>query len=309
MAEVLRTTFLTVIQNELFRGAEFLRFATSHDAFVNDKSVEIPQAGSIPDVQIDEGDVTLPLPFARRTDGKRSYILKNFRSLPIVIESSEELETSYQKAASVIQQEVDKINQSIGDFGAHTWSIDPVEFSDNVVITTGSSTTNALTGNMTGTRKSLSIKDLSKARSILGDQNVPDNDRFYCLMPSNVYWDFLDDNSNVLDTDFMNKGNLPEGMVAKVHGWHIFNRGTTSFYAAGAGTKNAFGAAVSATDEQGILCWNESSVARALGAVRMFSDIGKSDLQGDSYSALVRFRNTILRNDGKGVVTIVQDTP
>lgn len=308
MAEVLRTTFLTVIQNELFRGAEFLKFATSHDAFVNDKSVEIPQAGSIPAVQIDEGDVTLPLPFARRTDGTRSYILKNFRSLPIVIETSEELETSYQKAASVIKQEVDQLNQSIGDFGAHAWSIDPTEFADNIVLTTGTASTAPITGNMTGSRKSLALKDLANARAILGSQNVPDNDRFYCLMPSNVYWDFLNANENVLDTDFMNKGNLPEGMVAKVHGWHIFNRGETSFYAAGAGTRNAFGAAVTATDEQGILCWNESSVARALGAVKMFSDIGKSDLQGDSYSALIRFRNTLLRNDGAGVVTIVQDT-
>lgn len=308
MAEVLRITFLAVIQNELFRGAEFLKFATSHDAFVNDKSVEIPQAGSIPAVQIDEGDVTLPLPFARRTDTKRSYILKNFRSLPIVIETSEELETSYQKAASVIQQEVDQLNQSIGDFGSHAWSIDPTEFPDNIVLTTGASSSNAITGNMTGSRKTLALADLASARAILGSQNVPDNDRFYCLMPSNVYWDFISVNTNVLDTDFMNKGNLPEGMVAKVHGWHIFNRATTTFYAAGAGTINAFGAAVSATDEQGIVCWNESSVARALGAVKMFSDIGKSDLQGDSYSALVRFRNTILRNDGAGVVTIVQDT-
>lgn len=308
MAEVLRTTFLTVIQNELFRGAEFLRFATNHDAFVNDKTVEIPQAGTTPDVTIDDGDVSLPLAISKRTDDKRSYNLKNFRTAPIVIERSEELETSYQKAASVIQSDVDKLNETIGDFGANEWSIDPTEFASNIVPTTGSASANCITGDMTGSRKSLSTKDLSRARSIMGGQNVPNNDRFYCLMPSNVYWDFLDANENVLDTDFMNRGNLPEGMVAKVHGWHIFNRATTSFYAAGAGTKNAFGAAVSATDEQGILCWNETTVARALGSVEVFANLGKAELQGDLYSALIRFQATLLRNDGKGVVTIVQDT-
>jgi hypothetical protein len=309
MAEVLKTTFLTVIQNELFRGAEFLKYATSHDAYVKDKSVEIPQAGTIPAVQIDEGDVTLPLPMARRTDGKRSYNLKNFRSLPIVIENSEELETSYNKAASVIKQEIDQLNQSIGDYGAWDWSIDPTEFSANILRTTGTVSANALVGSvMTGTRKSLLIADLSKAMAKLKSDNVPENNKFYCLMPANVYYDFLDANSNVLNADYMNKGNLEEGMVAKVHGWHIFTRADTSRYNVGATAKNAFGAAELVDDNAAIICWNESTVARALGSVKVFSDIGKSDLQGDSYSAMVRFRNTILRNDGKGVVTIVQSS-
>ncbi len=308
MAEVLRTTFLTVIQNELFRGAEFLKYAVSHDAYVKDKSVEIPQAGTTPDVTIDEGDVSLPLTISKRTDGKRSYNLKNFRTAPIVIERSEELETSYDKAASVIKQDLDKLNQTIGDFGAFEWSINPTEFSDNILLTTGTATANALLPDMTGTRKSLLINDLASARAKLSNDNVPDNDRFYCLMPANVYYDFINVNKEVLNNDYMNTGNLPTGMVAKVHGWHIFVRGETSRYDLNATAKKAFGSANAADDNAGILCWNETTVASALGSTEVFANIGKAEYQGDLYSAMVRFRNTLLRNDGKGVVTIVQDT-
>lgn len=307
MAEVLRTTFLTVIQNELFRGAEFLKYAVSHDAYVKDKSVEIPQAGATPDVTIDEGGVSLPLPVSKRTDGKRSYNLKNFRTAPIVIERSEEYETSYNKAASVISQDLDKLNQTIGDYGAWEWSIDPTEFTGRILRTTGTATANALVGDMTGTRNSLLIDDLAKAKAKLSVDNVVDNDKFYCLMPSNVYYDFINANKEVLNNDYMNKGNLPTGMVAKVHGWHIFVRGETSRYNAAATAKNAFGSAGLATDGAGILCWNETTVASALGSVEVFANINKAEYQGDLYSALVRFRNTILRNDGKGVVTIVQE--
>jgi len=304
--QVLVTTFTRVIQENLFRNAAFLKYGVNHDAYVKSKSVEIPQAGDIPDVVIDSGDPVLPLPVAPRSDDKKSYDLFNFRTLPTVIENSEELETSYDKASSVLKNHVDKLNQSIGDRGAIEWSIDPTEFSGRIIRTSGSNSTKALLPTMTGTRKALSIDDLADARAVIGDDDVPEDDGFYCLMPNRVYWDFISQNKDVLDQDFMNKGNLPSGMVAKVHGWYIMGRSETSRYNADATARKALGTANAADDSAGIMCWHKNYTARALGIVKVYSDIDKPEYQGDLYSAMVRFNNVVLRNDGKGIVTIVQ---
>lgn len=304
--QVLRTTFWNVLMSNLFRGAEFLKYAVSHDAYVNDTSVEIPQAGSVAAVSVDQGNPVLPLPIAVRADGKRSYDLNNFRIAPTLIEHAEELETSYNKAADVLRNHIDKLNQEIGDFGAHAWGIDPAVDATRRILSTGTASAKTLLPGMTGTRKAISIDDLADARAVLGQDNVPETDNFYCLMPSKTYWNFLSDNASVLDQDFMNKGNLPDGIVAKVHGWYIFNRGETLRYTGAGAAKKAFGSANAATDEAGIVCWNANYVARALGSVKVFMNDDRPEYQGDLFSSLIRFSNVVLRNDLKGVVTIVQ---
>lgn len=304
--QVLRTTFWNVIMSNLFRGAEFLKYSISHDAYVNDTSVEIPQAGNIAGVSIDQGDPTLPLPVAPREDSKRSYDLNNFRIAPTLIEHAESLEVSYDKAADVLRNHIDKLNQEIGDYGAFNWGVDPTVDATRIIPSTGTATAKVLLPGMTGTRKGVSLTDLADARAILGQDNVPETDSYYCLMPSKTYWNFITANANVLDADYMNKGNLPEGIVAKVHGWNILNRGETLRYTTGAAAKKAFGTANAAGDEAGIVCWNSNYVARALGAVKVFMDSDRSEYQGDLFSSLIRFANVALRNDLKGTVTIVQ---
>lgn len=307
--QVVITHFWNVIQENLFRGAEFLKYAVSHDAFVNGKSVELPQAGDVGDVLIDEGDVVLPLPIAPRTDTKVSYTLKNFRLPPTLIEDSEALELSYDKASSVLRNHVDKLNQAVGDFGAHAWAIDPTDTNatGRVLRTTGASSSNATPEGSTGTRKTLTIGDLAKAMAVMNNDDVPENEKYYCLMPANMYWDFITVNANVLNADYMNKGNLPTGIVKLVNGWFIINRSETARYNAAATALKAYGSAIAADDTSAAICWNSSYVSRALGSTRVYSDLDKPEYQGDIYSTRTRFRNKILRSDLKGVVTIVQE--
>ena len=306
--QVVITTFWNVIQENLFRGAEFLRYAVSHDAFVNGRQVELPQAGDVGDVLIDEGDVVLPLPINPREDGKETYPLKNFRIPPTLIEDSEALELSYDKAASVFRNHIDKLNQSIGDYGAFNLALDPTISAANarIIRTTGSASAFATPVSSTGNRNSLSINDLARARGFLANDNVPEMDNFYCLMNANMYYDFINANKEVLNNDYMNKGNLPTGVVAKVHGWNILLRSETARYNTGATAKKAFGSAYATDDNSAAICWNANYVASALGSTRIYSDLDKPEYQGDIYSSRTRFNNKILRDDYKGVVTIVQ---
>ena len=306
--QVVITTFWNQVMENMFRGAEYLNFAVSHDAFVKGRDVEIPQAGDVGDVIIDQGNVTLPLPIAPREDDKKTYSLNNFRIPPTLIEDSEALELSYDKASSVFRNHIDKLNQSIGDYGAFNWAIDPTDpnSTGKIIRTTGSASAAATPIGGTGSRNSLSINDLASAKAVMDDDNIPDMDNYYCLMNSRMYWDFLNANKEVLDTDYMNKGNLPDGIVKTVHGWYIMRRSETARYNAAATAKKAFGSAFATDDNSAALCWNANYVARALGDTRIYSDLDKPEYQGDIYSSRTRFNNVILRNDLKGVVTIVQ---
>lgn len=56
------------------------------------------------------------------------------------------------------------------------------------------------------------------------------------------------------------------------------------------------------------LAWHEQSVCRALGEVKMYSNEDDPTYYGDIYSFLVRAGGRRMRNDGAGVLAIVQDT-
>jgi hypothetical protein len=63
-----------------------------------------------------------------------------------------------------------------------------------------------------------------------------------------------------------------------------------------------------ATDNAAVICWQKQSLERALGDVKFFEDLGNPTYYGDIYSALIRLGGRIRRNDGKGVLAIVQDS-
>jgi hypothetical protein len=65
-------------------------------------------------------------------------------------------------------------------------------------------------------------------------------------------------------------------------------------------------AAEATTDNGAGLFWQKDLVIRALGSHEMFEDLGNPTMYGDVYSALIRAGGRKKRNDGKGVVALVQ---
>ena len=55
------------------------------------------------------------------------------------------------------------------------------------------------------------------------------------------------------------------------------------------------------------LFWSDIAVSRALGDTKMFDDMGNPTYYGDIYSFLVRCGGRARRNDGKGVLGIIQN--
>jgi hypothetical protein len=99
------------------------------------------------------------------------------------------------------------------------------------------------------------------------------------------------------------------GVVKKLYGFNIILRSNVVVYADGATpTKKAVGAASATDDCYGMVGFQRDMVAKALGNIDVFQDNNNPTYYGDVLSALVMFGATQLREDGKGIVTIVQDT-
>lgn len=296
------------IQEKLFANNDFISKSVSHDAFVDSLTVHVPQAGSIPAVQVNRA--ILPAAISERTDTDESYNLQEFTTDPILVRRLDEIQTSYAKRSSVMQNHINVLNDRMGLEALYQWAGSALVSATNgqIVLTTGTATANIGPAGTTGNRKALGIEDLAAAAAKLDGDDVAQENRFL-VMPAKVYHSMLVENPELLNGDYMNKGNLPEAVVMKVWGFNIMVRSNTVSYAdAATPTKKAIGAAVAVTDHFGCVGFQSDYVAKALGSIEVFANNAQADYYGDILSARVDFAAKALRTDGKGIVTIVQDS-
>lgn len=312
MATDVRTTaFTRVIKEQLFAGNEFLLKSVSHDAFVNNLTVEIPISGTLPDIVEDR--TSYPIAVQERTDTKQTYDLIEFSLGVVKLSEKEKKELSYDKASSILRQHMLSLKNRIALRGLYNWAgTGLVSASGQIILTTGTTTANIAPPGGTGNRNSLSLDDMSYAALKLDEDEMPMEGR-YMAMPARVYRDFVNQNkAYLLNQDYnknLSNGDISDGVVSKVMGFKIIPRSYTIAYAdAATPTKKAVGAATATTDRYGIVGWQMDEVARALGSTKVYRDVDSATYQGDLYSATQRFNNTQMRTDGAGIVTIVQDS-
>lgn len=290
------------IKDELFDGQNsFISMSRSHDEFVKNKIVHIPQSGSLAGVT--KGRVSFPATVEQRTDTDLNYTLEDYSVDPVLIENIEEMQNSYSKRDSVMFQHKNKLKEQIALNTIFDWSTTE---SSQLVNTTGDDTTAGPVGSTTS-RKALVIADIISARIALDNQNVPDDGRRIMMLPSNMYNDLFAINDLIRD-DIVDRKTLPAGVQTRILGFNIMKRNFVLTYDAAGTSKNAIGAAVNAADNSAGLAWHPDFVAKALGAVNVFTEEKSPIYYGDILSANVLFKAARLRNTSVGVVNIVQAT-
>ena len=303
MAQVVTTAFTKVIKEKLFANAEFVKTAFSHDAFVNDHTVEIPTAGTLPDVEEDRG--SCPIAVTERTDDKVSYDLIEFSLGAIRLPEKDMKELSYDKAASIVAHHMRKLNARIALRALYNWAQATAG-----VETTGTAIANIAPPGATGTRQPLLPIDIANAAAKLDGEDVSSQNR-YLIVPYNVYWNFVEANKEyLLNLDYnkgLTNGDIANGVVSQVYGFKIIPRSYTCVYN-NSDVLKAVGAATATTDQWGIIGYQADEVCRALGSVKVYFNKDDALYQGDLYSATVRFNAQQMRGSNVGVVTILQDT-
>lgn len=283
----------------LFADDDFLSKAVNDDVYVNEgKKVHIPNAGAPSGVVTDRS--SLPATVYQRTDNDVEYTLHELTTNPINIPYADQVELSYNKRNSVIDQDRKQLIFHAAEAMLKDWC----PAAANRVKTTGAGVP-AWTPSATGLRKKLTPADVSALQLRMNADNVPIRDR-YLLLDAQMYQQLLDGMTETQAIGFFRAADVQRGVMGMLYGFEVMMRSTVYRFDED-GVLKAFGAAGAATDYAGGLAWQKDSVSRALGEVKMFDRIDDPTYFGDVYSFLIRTGGAIRRYDKKGVYAIVAD--
>lgn len=288
------------IVGNLFKSNPHLDWAMNADQFVlAGKVVHIPNAGSKPGVK--RNRTNLPASVTIREDVDITFVLDEYTSDPILITNAEQYETSGDKRASVMSEQSDAISELIGDWFFRYWAPTAATC---ITRTTGESVA-AHYG--TGNRKKVTASDVKKIAKMLTIQGVPKKDRVACL-DAEMFDQFTDSLTATQYKDFSKAYNEAENTVGKLFGFTFLEpRATVLRYNNDSTPVPKDPDADSAnTDNGASLFWQKDCVIRALGTKEFFENEKDATYYGDVYSALLRSGGRKKRNDGKGVIALVQ---
>lgn len=294
-----REIWMAAIVEGLFANNSFLSKAFNADEYViGGKTVHIPNAGAPSNVE--KNRVQKPAAVKTRTDVPLSYDLAEFTTDPIYISNAETVELSYNKRESVLRNNKQNLQDQVALDFIFNWS----PAAANTIKTTGAAVA-AHTPSATGERKAFSKDDVLAAMVKFNTQDIPQEGR-YLLLDAVMHSQLLNSLTSQENQAFLASADAQNGVVGKLYSFNVMMRSKAALYTT-AGAPKLWSAAAAATDVAGALAWHEQTVCRSLGEVKAFENEGDPTYYGDIYSFLVRAGGRIMRNDGKGILAIIQD--
>lgn len=291
------------IAEKLFPDNSFLAQAISDDAWVENKTVHLPQAGALPAVVKNRS--SFPATPTQRTDTDATYDLDEYTSTPSLVRDIEEIETSYAKRSSVVDSHSKEINRQIANWLAHSWA--PTDAAG--MIRTSGDAGAALTPGATGDRKKLTVEDIITAKDLLDDMDIDPGGR-NILLPSKMYNSLLKDQwKELVSLDKTGKARIASGVLMELFGFKIWLRGSNnilSYSNAATPVLRTPDASTLTTANAAALVWHKDFVRRAKGAVKVYADYDKPEYYGSTFSAMARAGGRKAYSDGTGVVAIIE---
>ena len=299
MAEQLVKLFSKDIQSNLFPDNAFYKQSKLDGGIdVNAQTVQIPQSGAAPTVQVNPS--SFPLTAAQRVDNVKEYDVDLFATTPIHIRDVNEAVINYSKRADVLRDHISTLNTTIGDNMANAWGN---TVTDNILKTTGAARPASVSGG--ADKRAITYNDIVSVDELMDIQDIPMEGR-NLLVSARMYSDLLKIDE-FISIDYANSKAAVNGAVGTILGFNVFKRSRTLFYDDTFG-KKPFQSAGAATDRDAAIFWHPSFVRRAEGNVDVYSDIKNPLYLGSIFNAAVRNGGMIGRTDEKGVVTLVQET-
>lgn len=296
--------WLPFLQENLYKGFELIRTVASDDtAFVNNATVNVPNAGAAADVNRD--NTTYPVSVSERADTTLTYDLKSFQMGPLRLGWSDELQLSYNKMQSMANDFIGNINERIKDWTLSQWW---EHNAATLVSTTGSSTTtNWLGGSATGSLKHMIGADVRAAAKILDRQKFPSTDR-YLLLDPDQFWQLLGDMA--YNTDRVEVVAGLSATIDPIYGFKVIQLPYVSAYTVNTGTGSviepaADGSYTFTTNNRPLaLAFHKSAVSYAFTNVKMFGANERPEYFGDIMSAEIYGGGKFRRTNANGVVAI-----
>lgn len=300
---------------QLFKNNEFLLRSEDDSQYVDNRTVHKPQEGAgLPWVKNRTLGSGQPTDVNKRTDTVLDYSIDVWTSEPMIVTNAEEVQTSYPKIDSVLNQLIKVGRETISNNMLYNWAASAAStanilrtsgFRNNDTSTAISSANNLVTG-ATGFRNVFGLYDMKRARTFMLKQNIG-TDGWVMVMTPDMYDELIDDMVISKYRDNSSDFNMKEGVINRVMGFDIYVRTTTVTYSnAETPVRNAVGASPDAADNDSALFWSESEVCRAIGSTIIRYNADQAAYYGDLMSAETRMGGSKNRTTEIGVGAIVQ---
>ena len=282
----------------LFADNTFAARSIDHSAFVTDKTVHVPNAGSAPSVVKNRS--VFPATAAQREDYDLTYDINEYSTDPVHIQDAERVELSYNKRESVLKQ----MKSALADKAHLDLALSWVPSGYAKVGTSGAAAP-AHMPSSTGNRQAMTKADVLAVKNLFDLDDIPQTGR--CMLLDAVMYNQLVASLSESEANAFNASvNAQRGILGRLYGFDFYMRSSV-FRVAANGASMASSA--SATTSAAGLAWQEDCVSRAMGNHELFENNKDALFYGDVMSALVRAGGSYIRNDKKGVAVIYQTTP
>ena len=326
MAGLLQEIWISDIQEVLYPSNSILLKSTDHSAFAHNNVVHIPNAGINTNVQRNRSLGGALAGTSQRTDADKTYTIDSYSLDPLIISELETYQINYDKRKSVMYNSLKNLETVVTSNFLYQIAPTAAMSATSVIYTTGAYQSNNLAFNATGGtatagagRSAVTLSDIFRLKTLLDNQNVPDDGKRVLLCPSDMFNLELLMIPNVLQSYQLGSIGLGQsvvatGVLARIAGFEIFTRPETVVYGmltggtiSGLDTVNAFGEPIiSATDSKALLAWHSSTISHAKGEIQVFYQEVVAQAYGSVLSFNVFEGASQLRSDKKGIVALVQ---
>jgi len=157
--------WLNTIQENFFPQNSFASKSVDDSAFVNNKTVHVPNAGGPSGVK--RNRTTKPAEVSGRTDNDLSYGIDELTTDPIYIPDADKVELSYDKRMSVIANDREQLQKAAADLLIEKWA------KYGAGITTTGTNVAARADLATGNRRAITKADVLAAATLFNKNDVP----------------------------------------------------------------------------------------------------------------------------------------
>lgn len=302
--------WVKTIQDNIYQNNDFLSRAIDDSQYIKGLHVHIPQAGAKPNVV--ENRTTLPGTVGSRSDTDLTYQIKSYTTDPQLVQNFEEMQLSYPKRVSMLMNQMETLRFVVAQKSLFTWA---PSGATRIVRSTGTaSALNLPHTTATSTRKAVTIADVTRLKSILDKDEVPQTGRIL-LVPEYIYNNDFLNIAGLIQADQYGAPNMGSGVVARLMGFDIMIRSTGLVYD-NTGTPlikstNGNGNITEATTDNGaILGYHPGYVSRAMGSIIPYlnngTGTGDAAYYGHIFSSEIFHGAGKRRSDQAGTAAIVQ---
>lgn len=261
LAGVNKEIWIEKLKEKFFSDGSWLEGVDDWSEWVENNTINFADMGANPVIL--KNNASWPIVAAQRTDTALTVVLDTYDSTTTRVRNVEEIESSYNKLQSVIDQHKKFMLQEIRTEAL--WNYAPATAAAGAVAVTGANRA-AVIGSQSTVAATMILDDLAALQERWDTIEFPKEGRTVVLCPQHVR-DLIKQDAS-LQKEFMNQ---KQGTPMSLYGFDITTVGNTPLYTKTTLAKKTYGAAADNTNDcVASVAFNKKEVMKCLGDMEMF---------------------------------------